>query len=147
VFVSHSNVDMVFARKLRNLLSQRVNAQVFTTEDLSAGERWETKLRNELAATDVLVALLTPNSVHSSWVLHEIGAAWALEKPIIPVVTRRDVLNNMPVSLEGANVIELADVESADSSDKFVDAFEDWLATTQTVGRPFRERKTQRSLV
>jgi hypothetical protein len=76
----------------------------------------------------VLVALLTLNSVHSSWVLHEIGAAWALKKPIIPVVTRRDVLNNMPIPLEGANVIELADVESDANADKFVDAFEDSLA-------------------
>lgn len=128
VFVSHSTVDIIFARKLGNLLGRRLNAQVFTTEDLSAGERWETKLRNELAATDVLVALLTLNSVHSSWVLHEIGAAWALKKPIIPVVTRRDVLNNMPIPLEGANVIELADVESDANADKFVDAFEDSLA-------------------
>ena len=102
VFINHSSVDMVFARHVRNLLVQRVNAQVFTTEDLSAGEKWEPKLRNELSSTDVVVALLTPNSVGSSWVLHEIGAAWALGKPIIPVVTRRDVLNNMPVSLEGS---------------------------------------------
>ena len=38
VFISHSNVDMVFARHVRNLLFQRLNAQVFTTEELSAGE-------------------------------------------------------------------------------------------------------------
>jgi nucleoside 2-deoxyribosyltransferase len=128
VFISHSNVDMVFARHVRNLLVQRVNAQVFTTEDLSAGEKWESKLRNELSSTDVVVALLTPHSVDSSWVLHEIGAAWALEKPIIPVVTRRDVLNKLPVSLEGAHIIELTDVETREHADKFVDAFEESLA-------------------
>jgi nucleoside 2-deoxyribosyltransferase len=103
VFVSHSNADLVFARKLGNLLSQRVNAQVFTTEDLSAGEKWETKLRHELASADVVLALLTPNSVDSSWVLHEIGAAWALGKPIISVITRRDVRNKMPVPLENTS--------------------------------------------
>jgi len=128
VFISHSNVDMVFARHVRNLLVRRVNAQVFTTEDLSAGEKWEPKLRNELSSTDVVVTLLTPTSVDSSWVLHEIGAAWALEKPIIPVVTRRDVLNKMPVSLQGAHVIELTDVETRENADKFVDEFEESLA-------------------
>jgi predicted nucleotide-binding protein len=61
VFISHSNVDAVFARHVRNLLVQRLNAQVFTTEDLSAGEKWQSKLRNELSSTDVVVALLTPN--------------------------------------------------------------------------------------
>jgi nucleoside 2-deoxyribosyltransferase len=121
-------VDTVFARHVRNLLVERVNAEVFTTDDLSAGEKWEPKLRNELSSTDVVVALLTPNSVISSWVLHEIGAAWALEKPIIPVVARRDVLNKMPVSLEGAQVIELTNVDSRENADKFVDAFEESLA-------------------
>jgi nucleoside 2-deoxyribosyltransferase len=129
VFVSHSNVDLVFARKLRNLLARRANAQVFTAEDLSAGEKWEAKLRRELASADVVLALLTPNSVDSSWVLHEIGAAWALQKPIITVTTRRDVLNKMPVPLEGKTIIELSDVESADNADKFVSAFEESLTT------------------
>ena len=91
-----------------NLLFQRLNAQVFTTEELSAGEKWQSKLRNELSSTDVVVALLTPHSADDKWVLHEIGAALALEKLIIPVVTRRDVLNKMPVSLERSHIIELA---------------------------------------
>ena len=128
VFISHSSVDQVFARKVRNLLFHRANAQVFTADDLSAGEKWETKLRHALSAADVVVALLSPNSVGNSWVLHEIGAAWALEKPIIPVVTRRDVLNKMPVPLEGSKVIELTDVESPENEDKFLGAFEKSMA-------------------
>jgi hypothetical protein len=75
VFLSHSYDDMVLAKHLRNLLSHRANAQVFTTEELSAGEKWEAKLRDELDAADVVVALLTPQSVDSPWVLQEIGAA------------------------------------------------------------------------
>jgi hypothetical protein len=65
--------------------------------------------------------------------LQELGAAWALKKPIIPVVTRRDVLNNMPIPLDGSNVIELADVESAASADKFVGAFEDSVAAAHVA--------------
>ena len=128
VFIIHSDADMVFARQARNLLVYRVNAQVFTTEDLSAGEKWQSKLRNELSSADVVVALLTPKSVASSWVLQEIGAAWALKKPIIPVISRRDVLNNMPISLDRDLTIELADVETPENADKFVDAFEESLA-------------------
>ncbi len=128
VFIIHSDADMVFARQVRNLLVYRANAQVFTTEDLSAGEKWQSKLRNELSSADVVVALLTPNSLASSWVLQEIGAAWALKKPIIPVISRRDVLNSMPISLERVLTIELADVETPENADKFVDAFEESLA-------------------
>jgi hypothetical protein len=35
------------------------------------------------------------------------GAAWALRKAIIPVVARRDVLNNLPLPLQTARVLEL----------------------------------------
>jgi nucleoside 2-deoxyribosyltransferase len=128
VFISHSNLDMVFARHIRNLLVHRANAKVFTTEELSAAEKWQSKLRNELSSADVVVALLTPNSADDNWVLHEIGAAWALQKPIIPVITRRDVLNTMPISLEKSRIIELADVETQENADRFVDAFEESLA-------------------
>src|SRR5260370_28955553 len=115
VFISHSSADQVFAAKIRNLLFRRANAQVFTADDLSAGEKWQTKLRNDLSSADVVVALLSPNSVESSWVLQEIGAAWALKKPIIPVVTTRDVLNKMPLPFERAKVIELTDVTSPEN--------------------------------
>jgi hypothetical protein len=128
VFVIHSDADMVFARKVRSLLVYRANAHVFTTEDLSAGEKWQSKLRNELTSADVVVALLTPNSLASSWVLQEIGAAWALKKPIMPVISRRDVLNNMPISLDRALTIELTDVDTPENAQKFVDAFEESLA-------------------
>jgi nucleoside 2-deoxyribosyltransferase len=134
VFLSHSSADVAFARKLRNLLFERANAQVFTDEDLSAGEDWITKLRLELDVADVVVALLTPASVDSKWVLHEIGAAWALEKPIVSVITRRDLLNKMPAALnKRANVIELVDVESARNADRFVKAFEDSVAAAHAA--------------
>ena len=128
MFFSHSNEDAVLAGKLRNLLTRRVNAQVFTTEELSAGEKWATKLRKELEAADVVLALLTPGSIDSSWVLLEIGAAWALQKLIVPVVTRRDILNKLPVSLGGAKVIEVTDLETPENADRFVNAFEESLA-------------------
>lgn len=133
VFVSHSNADVVLARKLRSLLSRRANAQVFTAEDLSAGENWPVKLRNELASADVVLALLTPNSVASSWVLHEIGAAWALAKPIIAVITRRDVLSRMPVPLQASTMIEITNLDKSEDTDRFVDAFEDSLAAAHIL--------------
>ena len=34
----------------------------------------------------MLVVLLTPNSVKSSWVMLEAGAAWGLEIPLVPVL-------------------------------------------------------------
>ena len=133
VYLSHSTVDLVFARKLRNLLWQRLNARVFTTEEITAGEDWQSKLRAELSESDFVVALLTPRSVDSNWVLHELGAAWALRKLIVPVVTRRDVLNNIPVPLTDAQVLELKDLENPDIVDEFVRRFEEVVTTSHTL--------------
>jgi nucleoside 2-deoxyribosyltransferase len=86
----------------------------------------------ELAHADVFVALLTPTSVIDSWLLQETGAAWALEKPIVPIVTRRDVLNNFPLALDPHAMIEIDyrdRLEDPKSADKFARAFEGTLAT------------------
>jgi TIR domain len=130
VFVSHSGslADAGFARELSRLLSQRLDARVFTADDLNAGENWQVKLRNELAEADVVLALLPPNAINSSWILQEIGAAWALEKLIIPVVTNRDVLHKLPLSLGGSDALEFRDVDTPEKADEFVQQFQDSLA-------------------
>ena len=58
-----------------------------------------------------MVALLTPQSVRSAFVLSDLGAAWALGKPIISLITRRDVLNTIPLAMNESQMIELTDVE------------------------------------
>ncbi len=131
--VSHANVDQTLARKLRNLISESTSVEVFTTEELNAGSNWQTRMRRELESADVVLALLTPKSVDSSWVLHELGAAWALRKPIIPVITRRDVLTRMPIPLEVSSAIELPDIDNAADAERFTTAFEDSIATTRTA--------------
>jgi TIR domain len=132
LFLSHSDVDIVLARRIRNLLTSRLNARVFTHDQLNAGEDWESKLRTELAEAEAVVALLTPHAVNSKWVLHEIGAAWGFDKAVIPVVTRRDVLNNLPVSLDISRVLEIKDKDLDNPEDQniFILEFEDALAAS-----------------
>ena len=130
VFVIHSDADVEFARDVRSLLTRHVNAEVFTTEDKRSTKLWLSRLRNELSSSDVVVALLTPNSVETSWVLQEMGAAWGLRKPIIPVVARGDLLNRIPVALDRARSIELTDVITPKNAAKFLEAFEESLAAS-----------------
>jgi hypothetical protein len=123
VFISHAAVDNILARKVRDLLRTNFDADVSTTEDLSAGEDWESRLRLELADSDYVVALLTPQSVRSTFVLHDLGAAWALGKPIISLITRRDVLNTIPISVDESQMIELKDVDNPAMSDELARRF------------------------
>jgi nucleoside 2-deoxyribosyltransferase len=124
IFLSHSYADTVLAQKIRGVLSQHLGHSVFIHEDLSAGENWQVKLRKELEQADVIVALLTPQSVADSWLLQETGAAWALEKPIVPVVSRIEILDRFPIQLKSDPVLELKDLDTPENIDSFVRAFE-----------------------
>ncbi len=130
IFLSHAASDTILAQKLRKLLSRRVSGRIFITEEISAGEDWQSRLRNELAGADVVLALLTPQSVDSNWLLHEIGAAWALEKPIVAVVTRGDLLNQVPLAGREAVVVELKGLDTPKTADRSVHDFERVLATS-----------------
>ncbi len=112
IFLSYAVVDREYAHKLHSLLSQRPNLYTFTPEMLSAGEDWESKLKDELSRSDIFVVVLSPNSIDSKWVLHELGAAWALNKPIILVVTHPEILSKIPMDLRKVQLVEIKHLES-----------------------------------
>lgn len=124
IFLSYVEADRTYARKLSNLLSQRPNLRIFTTETLSAGEDWKSKLKDELSQTDILMVLLSSNSVNSPWVLQELGAAWALDKPIIPVVIHPEVSFKMPVMLRELQSVEVKDFENPEVIDQILEGYE-----------------------
>jgi len=59
-----------------------------------------------------------------SWMLQELGAAWAMEKPIIPVTTGGGILNRMRVQLKATPALELGDIGNPEEADQFVGAGE-----------------------
>ena len=124
VFFSYAMEDRAYGLKVRRLLSQRLNLRVFTADTLSAGEDWESKLRNELTQCDIFVVLLSPNAIASSWVLHELGAAWALEKPIISVVTHPEMSDQIPAVLTEAEFVDIKDIEHPEVINRIFELYE-----------------------
>lgn len=127
VFLSYIIADRVYAHKLRGLLSQWPNLRIFTPEMLSAGEDWESKLKNELSQCDIFIVLLSSNSVDSNWILQELGAAWALNKPIVPVVTNPDVFSKIPLTLSEIQFIETKDLEKPEVINQIIEHYEKML--------------------
>jgi len=134
IFLSYAASDRIDANKLRDLLSRRPNVRVFTTEMLSAGEDWKSKLKDELSKCDVFWVLLSPNSVDSKWVLQELGAAWAIEKPIIPVVTHPELISKIPVALSRHQFINVKDIDKPEIINRVLAPYEDDLATLDNGG-------------
>jgi hypothetical protein len=134
IFLSHSSSDSFYATKLREILLRRPEVSVFSTEMLSAGEDWKSKLKDELFKCDIFSILLSPNSVDSKWVLQELGAAWALEKPIVPIVTSPALFSKIPVALSHAHAIDIKDIDKPGVIDRLLENYEGDVAASGNGG-------------
>jgi len=134
IFLSYAAADREYARKLRSLLSRRSNLQIFTPEALSAGEDWVSKLKDEISQCDIFVVLLSSSSVNSEWVLSELGAAWALGKLIVPVITHPEVFSKIPVVLKDVLSVEIKYLESHPEAIEQILARYEEVATSHNSG-------------
>ncbi|NBC15996.1 MAG: TIR domain-containing protein [Bacteroidetes bacterium] len=85
VFLSHASADRKTARHIAGALSQHARVRIFSTDMLSAGGDWQSKLKDELSDSDLFILLVSEAAVGSNLILQEYGAAWAMSKPIILV--------------------------------------------------------------
>jgi len=132
IFLSYAAADRVYAEKLRGLLSRRPHVRLFTTEMLSAGEDWQSKLKEELSHCDLFMVVLSPNSVDSKWILYELGAAWAIDKPILSIVTHPDVVSKIPVTFSQVQVVEIKDLEKPDIINQMLERYEGVVTSHRT---------------
>lgn len=114
IFIAHSPADLPFARKIASLLKSSIGARVSTADDRNAFEQWSDAHREDIAQTDVFIGLFTPSLDQWRSFLPEIGAAWASEKPILPVVRRRAVVDSIPIEIDPSNVIEMIEQDLDD---------------------------------
>jgi hypothetical protein len=124
IFLSYASEDKNRAAELINQLAQRPNLHVFTADKMSAGEDWQSRIKKELSASDFFLVLLSPTSIQSKWVQFELGAAWGLNKFIIPVVTSHDLVNKIPVELAGLQIVEMEHLKKSDAISEIMDLYE-----------------------
>jgi len=95
IFISHSHVDVEIAKKLITLLktallipSTKIRATSVDGYRFPPGTPIPDRLRSEIHQAKVLIAILTPNSMESIWVLFELGARWGADKQIVPLAAK-----------------------------------------------------------
>ena len=124
IFLSYASEDSNSAAEVMNQLSRKPNFHVFTSDKISAGENWRTKIKKALSKSDLFLVLLSPASVKSKWVQFELGAAWGLNKAIIPVVTSPDVISQIPLELGDLWVIELESLKKPEGIELIMKAYD-----------------------
>lgn len=77
VFVSHATADKWLATTLCEKIEEQTGAETFRDDrDIDGGDDIPDVIRREIARSNEMLVLLTPESVGRPWVLFEVGAAW-----------------------------------------------------------------------
>ncbi len=87
VFISHGSGkdDTVMATILEEKLSERGVDSFLDHIDVGMGIDFRSRIRTELQGCDELFCILSPDSISRPWVAAEVGAAFALQKTIVPI--------------------------------------------------------------
>lgn len=88
VFISYASADSNEANQIYEAILARGKKAFLSSKSLRPGEDFADKIREALIASRELWLLVSPTSLGSDWVVSEWGAAWALDKRIVPILHR-----------------------------------------------------------
>lgn len=132
IFVSHKSSDIELTKSLVKLFTSSLkidNEEIRCTSvpgfRLDAGVNSNDAIRKEVNESALLVSLLTPESLKSSFVLFELGARWGVMKPLIPLLAHGADFNDLPAPIRDKNAVKLEKEEDLhdliDSISKLLD--------------------------
>ena len=114
IFISHRHIDKSVAAALVALLEQGFNIRnndlrctSVKPYMLDPGERTSEKLRSDLSHAELVIGILSPDTVESNYVLCELGASWGRDVPTFPVLARGATIANVPSPLNERNPMTL----------------------------------------
>jgi TIR domain len=90
VFLSYSDADRDVASLIHGKVLSNGGKLFMAPKEISPGDDFAEQIRNALVHSRELWLLVSPRSIKSEWVISEWGAAWALEKKIIPILYHCD---------------------------------------------------------
>ena len=134
LFISHSAKDVKVAAALVSLFekalkisARRIRCTSLDGYRLPAGANTTETLRAEVFDARIVVAILTPNSLESRFVLFELGARWGASRPLYPILASGTRPRDLSAPLDGLNAL------SAEVSDQVRQLAED---SARDLGMP-----------
>ncbi|MFZ4507932.1 MAG: toll/interleukin-1 receptor domain-containing protein [Fimbriimonas sp.] len=141
IFVSHKHSDGEIAKALSEYLQAALEIgedEIRCTSQPRQGLGWSeaipTQLRDDVGQSVCLVALLTEDSLSSTWIKFELGAAWVTKKTIIPILGPELELGDERLGPIGDQ--RCIAIGRADSDAQIVDSVH---ALARELGVPHRE--------
>ena len=92
-------------RKSLNLRSTDIRCSSVDGYRLPGGVPTDQSLRAEVHDAELVIGLITPNSLKSIYVSFELGARWGANRPMIPLLASGSNLGNLGGFLAGINAL------------------------------------------
>lgn len=106
IFISHAGKDEELVKMFCDLLIQDLHInenEIFCTSldnAIGVGENFDIRIKEVLCDSEVVLLLITPNYMKSSYCIMEMGIAWANKDTIVPIITpplNYNILNKTPM--------------------------------------------------
>ena len=106
VFISFSEKDKEIAAKLKEDL-RFFGYKIWSTEDvILPGDVIHEKIKENINESDVILLILSMNSIHSDWIKKEIQMAKSMNKKLIPVLIQQ--IDEIPEDLKTIKLANLS---------------------------------------
>jgi hypothetical protein len=110
IFISYASQDRDLAQRLLMAMGETGVSGWMDAADISTGTAVSAAVRTAIKQSSALVVLLSPKSLHSQWINFEVGAALALNRPIIPIIIDGPGLENkLPETFQGISFLDARD--------------------------------------
>jgi len=96
IFISSQSKDREWVRSLVNALSEQALRVWYDEVEIKPGDLWRDQIEEGLRESTYVVFVITPETARSNWMAVELGAALALQKPVIPVVAEDTPPEDIP---------------------------------------------------
>ena len=116
IFISHSHSDGHIASDLVDFLmaaltieSKEIRCTSVPGHQLPFGISIGEQLKGDLNKTTGVIALITKDSLRSTWMLFELGSVWATEKLVVPILGPGLNYDNLPGPLKNYPGVRIDD--------------------------------------
>ena len=106
VFLSHSMADVAVARAIANALESHNVKTWVDTASLQPGASWRDEISNALRKANVVIAIVSQQSLRSPWMHFEIGAAFSLGTPVVTVLVGEITPSDLPDWLQSVQYVD-----------------------------------------
>jgi hypothetical protein len=146
IFLSHADADKELANKLADLLSlgcavptKRIFCTSLDGQKIPAGKSFPDFIREKIQNPVIVIVLITPSYLASEFCLCELGATWAMQHNLFPLIVKPAERSKMKGVLTG---IQIEKIEDEEGLDNLRDRIKETMGCEESTGRWNAKRDT-----